>query len=97
MCVRYGAQYNRTSLQISFSKALEENICKFISNEALIPLSDVPPEYDKLAIAFKECLEVYSSVVPVSLLKEVWKELRVETRRFESKLTSAHRRTLKDC
>ena len=81
MCVRYGTQYNRTSLQISFSKALEENICKFISNEALIPLSDVPPEYDKLAIAFKECLEVYSSVVPVSLLKEVWKELRVETRK----------------
>ena len=68
-----------------FSKALEENICKFISNEALIPLSDVPPEYNKLAIAFKECLEIYSSVVPVSLLKEVRKELRVETRQFESK------------
>ena len=39
-----------------FSKASEENICKFISNETLIPLSDVPPEYNKLAIAFKECL-----------------------------------------
>ena len=48
-------------------------------------MSDVPPEYDKLAIAVKECLEIYSSVVPVSLLKEVWKELRVEIRQFESK------------
>ena len=40
--------------------------------------------YDKLAIAVKECLEIYSSVVPVSLLKEVRKELRVEIRQFES-------------
>ena len=70
-----------------FSKALENNICKSISNEALVPLANVPPEYNKLAVAFKECLDLYSSsVVPTSLLHEARKQFKVATCEFESKM-----------
>lgn len=68
-----------------FSKALEQKICKGISNEALIPLSNVQPEYNKLASAFKECLEIYSFVVPFSLVKEARQEAKEATHKFESK------------
>lgn len=43
------------------SKGLEQKICKGISNEALIPLSNVQPEYNKLASAFKEATHKFES------------------------------------
>ena len=69
-----------------FSKALENNICKSVCNDRLIPLSDVLPEYNELAIAFEECLEIYSSVIPTSLLSGVRKQLRMATCEFESRM-----------
>ena len=70
----YGTQGNRGRVQNKvgpFSNSLGEGFWRFVPNEALVPITPHPPDYDKLATAFSESLNLFSSMVPAALLHKV--------------------------
>lgn len=54
-------------------------------NEALVPITPPPTDYDKLATAFSESLNLFSSMVPAALLHKVQQEIKSSKDMLESR------------
>ena len=68
----------------NFTDVSGENLWKPTSNVSLVKLVNDSPEYKDLSIAFYNVLHLYSSLVPVALVREVRADLQLATTQLEA-------------